>query len=166
MSIIFHEKTKVFHLQNDSISYLMMVLPNGQMGHLYFGKRIHDREGFENLLETAPRPMSSCAFEGDKSFSLEHVKQELPSYGTGDYRSPAVEVKQENGSRISDFQYHSYRVESGKPKLPGLPATYTEDKGEAETLVLNLYDAVTGLWAELFYTIFAQGGILARSIRY
>lgn len=166
MSIIFHEKTKVFHLQNDSISYLMMVLPNGQMGHLYFGKRIHDREGFENLLETAPRPMSSCAFEGDKSFSLEHVKQELPSYGTGDYRSPAVEVKQENGSRISDFQYHSYRVEPGKPKLPGLPATYTESPKEAETLVLNLYDAVTGLWAELFYTIFAQGGILARSVRY
>ncbi len=39
MGIIFHEKTKVFHLQNSSISYLMMVLPNGQMGHLYFGKR-------------------------------------------------------------------------------------------------------------------------------
>lgn len=166
MSIIFHEKTKVFHLQNDAISYIMMVLPNGQMGHLYFGKRIHDREDFENLLEVVPRPMSSGTFERDKSFSLEHIKQELPSYGTGDYRSPAVEIQQENGSRISDFRYHSHHVEAGKPKLPGLPATYTEDPKEAETLVLNLYDSVTGVWAELFYTIFAQGGILARSIRY
>ena len=162
MSIIFHESTKVFHLHNDVISYIMMVLPNGQMGHLYFGKKIHDREDFGDLLETAPRPMCSCPFEGNKAFSLEGIKQELPSYGTGDYRSPAVEVIQENGSRISDFQYHSHHIEAGKPKLPGLPATYVESKKEAETLVLNLFDSVTGIWAELFYTIFADGGIVAR----
>ena len=144
----------------------MMVLPNGQMGHLYFGKKIHDREDFGDLLETAPRPMCSCPFEGNKAFSLEGIKQELPSYGTGDYRSPAVEVIQENGSRISDFQYHSHHIEEGKPKLPGLPATYVESKKEAETLVLNLFDSVTGIWAELFYTIFADGGIVARSVRY
>lgn len=166
MSIIFHESTKVFHLHNDVISYIMMVLPNGQMGHLYFGKKIHDREDFGDLLETAPRPMCSCPFEGNKAFSLEGIKQELPSYGTGDYRSPAVEVIQENGSRISDFQYHSHHIEEGKPKLPGLPATYVESKKEAETLVLNLFDSVTGIWAELFYTIFADGGIVARSVRY
>ncbi len=108
MSIIYHKETKVFHLHNDAVSYIMMVLPNGQMGHLYYGKKIHDREDFGDLLETAPRPMSSCTFEGNKAFSLEHIKQELPVYGTGDYRSPAVEVIQENGSRISDFQYHSH----------------------------------------------------------
>ena len=79
MSIIFHESTKVFHLHNDVISYIMMVLPNGQMGHLYFGKKIHDREDFGDLLETAPRPMCSCPFEGNKAFSLEGIKQELPS---------------------------------------------------------------------------------------
>ncbi|MCI9137132.1 MAG: alpha-galactosidase, partial [Lachnospiraceae bacterium] len=141
-------------------------LPNGQMGHLYFGGRIHDRENFTDLLELAPRPMSSCTFEGDKSFSMEHIKQELPVYGTGDYRAPAVEVLQENGSRIADFQYHSYRIEAGKPKLSGLPATYTDQETEASTLVLELRDAVTGVKAELLYTIFAQGGVIARSVRY
>lgn len=166
MSIIYHEETKIFHLHNGEISYIMMILPNGQMGHLYFGKKIHDRENFGDLLETAPRPMSSCTFEGNKAFSLEHIKQELPVYGTGDYRSPAVEVIQENGSRISDFQYHSHHVEAGKPELPGLPATYAEDSKEAETLVLNLYDSVTGIRAEMFYTIFAGRPVLARSVRY
>ena len=97
MSIIYHKETKVFHLHNDAVSYIMMVLPNGQMGHLYYGKKIHDREDFGDLLETAPRPMSFCTFEGNKAFSLEHIKHELPVYGTGDYRSPAVEVIQENG---------------------------------------------------------------------
>ncbi len=31
---------------------------------------------------------------------------------------------------------------------------------------MNLFDSVTGIWAELFYTIFADGGIVARSVRY
>ena len=51
MSIIFHESTSVFHLYNEKISYIMMVLKNGHMGQLYFGKRIHDKEDFTYLLE-------------------------------------------------------------------------------------------------------------------
>lgn len=166
MKIVYHENSKVFHLWNGSISYVMMVLPNGQLGQLYFGKRIHDREDLSDLLELAVRPMASCPFPGDRSFSLEHVKQELPAFGTGDYRSPAVEVLQQNGSRISDFQYESHRVEAGKPQLLGLPATYAEQKEEASTLVVNVKDSVTNICAELFYTIFAEGGVLARSICY
>ena len=51
MSIIFHESSKTFHLYNNNISYIMTVLPNGHLGNLYFGKRIHDREDFSYLLE-------------------------------------------------------------------------------------------------------------------
>lgn len=166
MNIVYHSQSKVFHLYNRSISYVMMVLKNGHLGHLYFGKRIHDREGMSDLLELAARPMASCTFMGDRAFSLEHIKQELPVFGTGDYRSPAVEICQENGSRISDFQYHSHHVEPGKPLLAGLPATYTENEEEASTLVINLLDPVTKVRAELFYTVFAEGGIIARSICY
>ena len=122
MGIVYHESSKTFHLYNGEISYVMIVLENGHLGQLYFGKRMHDREGFSNLLELAPRAMAACPRLGDKVFSLEHVKQELPSYGTGDYRSPAVEIWQENGSRISDFRYQGHRIEAGKPKLLGLPA--------------------------------------------
>lgn len=42
------------------------------------------------LLELRSRVMFSCVFEGDKSFSLEHVKQEYGVYGTMDYRQPAM----------------------------------------------------------------------------
>ena len=44
MQIIFHEKTKTFHLYNHEISYIMTVLPGGQLGQLYFGKAVRDRE--------------------------------------------------------------------------------------------------------------------------
>ena len=49
--IIYHESSKTFHLYNNEISYIMCVLPNGHLGNLYFGKRIHDREDFSHLLE-------------------------------------------------------------------------------------------------------------------
>ena len=82
MSIQFNEQTRTFHLFNDSISYIMTVLPNHHMGQLYFGRRIHHRDDFSYLLEMSPRPMTSCLFEGDRSFSLEHTKQEYGVYGT------------------------------------------------------------------------------------
>ncbi|MCI8743071.1 MAG: alpha-galactosidase [Lachnospiraceae bacterium] len=165
MSIQFNEQTRTFHLFNDSISYIMTVLPNHHMGQLYFGRRIHHRDDFSYLLEMSPRPMTSCLFEGDRSFSLEHTKQEYGVYGTTDYRRPAVEVLQKNGSRLSDFCYHSHTVTAGKPRLEGLPATYTEEDHEAETLTLRLEDPVTGVVLKLLYTIFEKGGILARSAR-
>ena len=165
MSILFCERTRTFHLFNNEISYIMTVLPNEQMGQLYFGKRIHHKEDFSYLLETGYRPMTSYVFEGDRSFSLEHVRQEYGVYGTTDYRHPAVEILQENGSRLSDFRYQSHTITAGKPKLAGLPATYTEEDGEAETLTLVLKDPVTEITLQLFYTIFAGGGILARSAK-
>ena len=57
-------------------------------------------------------------------------------------------------------------ITSGKPKLTGLPATYTEDDSEAMTLTLQLKDTVTGMELELLYTIFCKGGIIARSARF
>lgn len=166
MSIIVNEKNKTFHLYNNQISYLMSVLPNGHIGQLYFGKRIHHREDFSYLLERMSRPMASCIFEESKDFSLEHLKQEYGVYGSGDYRMPAVDVLQENGSRILDLCYEDYEVQEGKPSLPGLPAIYTENEKEAETLILCLGDKVTGLKVRLMYTIFAAEGIIARSVSF
>ena len=166
MSIIFHESSKTFHLYNNEISYIMCVLPNGHIGNLYFGKRIHDREDFSYLLEMKQRPMTACVYEGNRKFSLEHLKLEYPVYGSSDYRYPAMEILQENGSRISDFTYVSYTIAAGKPKLQGLPATYTEKDEEAQTLCVKLKDEVTGIVLELLYTIFTQRGIITRSARF
>lgn len=165
MSVIYHESTRTFHLTNGQISYIMKTLPNGALGQLYFGRAIRDRESFDHLLEMRQRPMSSCVFEGDKLFSLEHVRQEYPSYGSGDYRRPAVQILQPDGSRITDFVVRSHSVRPGKPALEGLPATYCESGGEAETLTVFLRDELLGASLELSYTIFADYPALARSAR-
>ena len=61
MSIVFHETTGIFHLFNQELSYIMMILPNGHLGQLYCGRRIADREDFSYLLELAPRDMASSS---------------------------------------------------------------------------------------------------------
>lgn len=163
--IVYHERSKTFHLYNNNISYIITVLENEQLGQVYFGKKIHDKEDFSYLIEKSPRPMTSYVFEGDRSFSLEHIRQEYPVYGTTDYRHPAVEVLQENGSRISDFHFVSFQISDGKPKLEKLPATYTEAAHEAKTLCIVMKDFVSGMVLELLYTIFSKGGVLARSVK-
>ncbi|XCP83971.1 alpha-galactosidase [Roseburia hominis] len=165
VQILFHESTRTFHLFNDKISYIMTVLKNGNMGQLYFGEHIRDKEDFSYLMEDAARCMASCVYEGSKRFSLEHIKQEYPVYGTSDYREPAIEVLQKNGSRISDFQYQGYEIRKGKPKLAGLPATYTESEDEALTLTIFVKDPLTKVALELFYTIFDGRAALARSVK-
>jgi len=72
---------------------------------------------------------------------------------------------QENGSRISEFKYEGYEIRSGKPKLQGLPATYTESDEEAMTLQIYLKDALTGVKLELLYTVFSEYSAIARSVR-
>ncbi len=165
MSIAYHESTKTFHLTNGQISYIMKVLPNGALGQLYFGKAIRDRESFDHLLEMKHRPMSSWVFEGNKLFSLEHTRQEYPSYGSTDYRHPAVQILQPDGSRITDFVVQSHSVTPGKPALEGLPATYCESGSEAETLTVHLRDELLGVSLDLNYTLFADRPALARSAR-
>ena len=161
--IIFHKETKTFHLYNEKISYILCVLENGHLGQLYFGKRLHDKADFSYLVEKCGRPMTSYIYEWDRTFSLEHIRQEYPVYGTTDYRHPAIELLQENGSRISEFQYDSYEIIAGKPKLSGLPATYTESEEEAQTLRIFLKDALTGAKLALLYTIFDEYSAIARS---
>lgn len=139
MSIIFHEGSKTFHLFNEEISYIICVLSNGHIGNLYFGKKIHDREDFSYLIESKQRPMTACVYEGNRKYSLEHLKLEYPVYGTSDYRNPAVEILQENGSRISEFKYISHEIADGKPELAGLPARSARfiNEGIAPVHLLN-----------------------------
>ncbi len=166
MAIIFNEKTKEFHLYNDQISYLMKIMRNGQMGQLYFGKKIPQKDNYDYLTENAYRPVTSYLYEGEYSFTLEHLKQEYPSYGTTDFRMPAVELLQENGSRITNFTYVSHKISTGKPALAGLPATYTESGDEADTLEILLRDELLQVEMTLLYTIFQKENAIARSVRF
>ncbi|MCG4307330.1 alpha-galactosidase, partial [Enterococcus lactis] len=101
----------------------------------------------------------------DLLYSLEHLKQEFPEYGTTDFRHPAISLLQKNGSRLSDFVYQGYEVEEGKPKLEGLPATYVDNNDESKTLKVYILDSVTNVQVELLYTIYRDYPVITRSAR-
>ena len=78
MPIVYHEKSKEFHLYNKEVSYLFQIIDNGQLGQLYYGKRLRDREDFSHLFERCSRDMAPYNFEGNCDFSLEHIKTGIP----------------------------------------------------------------------------------------
>lgn len=166
MPITYNEQSREFHLYNNKISYLIKILANEQLGQLYFGKRIPNRKNHNYLVENTYRPVTSYVFDDDYSFSLGNVKQEYPAYGTTDQRRPALDIKQPNGSRITDFKYVSHKIYAGKRKLTGLPATYVENESEATTLEINLYDELIQVTLCLQYTIFENSAAIARSVKF
>ena len=166
MAIQFHEKAREFHLYNKEVSYIMKIMENGQIENLYYGKRIKDREDFSYLHEEISRPLTSVNVPEPGVLSMEYTKQEYPSYGTGDYRSPAFTVLQEDGSRISAFAYVGHNIFNGKKELKPLPATYTEADEEAQTLEIILYDELIDTELVLSYTIYEAYPVITRNARF
>ena len=79
-------------------------------------------------------------------------------------RISALSVRGGAGDSVTDLRYVSHKITKGKPKLPGLPATY-DDGSQAETLEVETVDAVTGVKAYLLYTVFEDYGVMTRSVR-
>lgn len=91
------------------------------------------------------------------------VRREFPDQGRGDFRIPAVRIRQSEGYTVSDLQYQSHSVVQGKPGLPGLPATFGSEKDVA-TLVVHLYDNYSAVAADLMYSVFPGSDAIVRSV--
>lgn len=163
MPIFVNEKNLEFHLFNNEISYIFRVLEKSKhLENLYYGKKIQHRKSFSHLIERDVRP--SCnLFEGDHTSSLEHIKQEYPSYGSTDYRYPAHMITNQLGSKITNFQYRGFEVIEGKRDMNGLPAVYVENNVEAQTLEVTLFDEVLACELVLSYTIFEDKNVICRN---
>ena len=166
MAIHYNEQTRTFHLYNDKMSYIMRVMENEQLENLYYGKRVSDESSFDLYHEEGMRSQMSICVPEPGLLSMQYTRQEYPSYGTGDYRSPALTILQENGSRVTEFRYKGYRILEGKPSLLPLPAVYTESGREAQTLEITLHDSVMDTDLILSYTIFTDYAVLARNARF
>lgn len=166
MSVIYHENNRIFHITNKEVSYLIRIMENGQLENLYYGKAIRDKEDFSYLHEEAMRSQMSVCVPEPGILSMQYTRQEYPVYGTGDYRSPALTIHQENGSRIVNFVYASHEIYKGKKAIAPLPATYVEEEREAESLEIVLHDEVMDTDMVLTYTIYALYPVITRNVRF
>lgn len=164
--IYINEKNREFHLQNKNSSYIFYVMENGQLGQLYYGKKIKHRDDFSHFFKKPKYGVGIIAHTKENpAFSLEYYKQEYPSYGTSDFRKPAIKLLQKNASRISNFTYDSHKIIEGKPKLNGLPSSYVEDNKESITLEIKLVDKTINCNLFLSYTTFCEREVFARNAR-
>lgn len=165
MKIIYDETQKVFHLSNGRISYIMQVLRDGYLFHLYWGKGIRDYH-LSNGLFPYVRSFSPSPYFESPEFSTDSRPGEFPGYGCGDFRSPIVQCQRQDGSTLTDLRVVSHEIIQGKPPLEGLPASYVKNDSEAMTLSICMEDRISGLRATLLYTIFEKYDVICRSARY
>lgn len=91
------------------------------------------------------------------------VRREFPDLGRGDFRSPAVRIRQTAGYTVSELQYQSHEVVAGKPSLPGLPAFFGSDQ-DVSTLVVRMYDNYSAIEVDLSYSVFPAYDAIVRSV--
>ena len=165
MAIIMNQAEQVFTLQTKRTTYQMKAGDYGILLHLYYGARVEDCT-MDYLLHRKDVGFSGNPYEAgeDRTFSLDTLPQEFPSYGVGDYRNNCVGVCQADGTRAADFRYVSWEIREGAHKIPGLPCLFDEDE-TAETLVIFLEDAASSLKLELYYVVFADRDVIAHSAR-
>ncbi|MGL6057359.1 MAG: alpha-galactosidase [Culicoidibacterales bacterium] len=161
-TIYFEQASQQFHLQGETFSYIIQVLANGQLGHLYYGAKLRHQADFSHQFYTGGYGNTCTVFPTDETFCLDLIAQEYPTYGTSDYRQPAIEVLQADGSRIVDFKYESHDIRTGKAPLQGLPSTFASAEQAVTSLAITLRDQVTNLVLTLTYTVFAQADVLTR----
>lgn len=164
VAIHYDEQNKIFHLVTKDTSYVLQIVRDGYLSHRYWGKRVGKFRDSRPAVFMG-RPLSPNP-DKDWNFSLDMLPQEYPGFGTGDFRTPAFQIMQEDGSTTCDLRYHSYRIIQGKPKLEGLPAIYTESDDEAETLEIELKDTLLDLRVILSYSVFDQWNMITRSVKF
>jgi alpha-galactosidase len=166
MKLISFHRENTFFLKAGDAAYSIQLTASGRPAHLHWGATISPDDDLGGVLAPIGRAFSPSPAGEGPDFSLDTLPQELPVYGNTDFRVPALEVYQPlTGSRILDLRYRGYRIISGKPAIVGLPSTHTAPNDGAETLILELEDALLGLRAELLYTVFPGHPVVVRSLR-
>jgi alpha-galactosidase len=144
-----------FHLHNDRISLVLRVYEDRSLGHVHIGAPLPSGRSYRHL---GPDPFAGFSNRVGAPIPLAY-----PTAGTGDFRIPGLVAATADGSTALALRYASHRTMAGKPTLDGLPATYTEDDTEAETLEVTVIDEPAGIEVDLRFTIFAGRPVIARS---
>lgn len=163
MAIRYWKEKQIFSIDTKNTTYQMKVDSYGFLLHLYYGAKVNG--AMDYLLTYADRGFSGNPAEAgaDRTYSLDILPQEYPTWGTGDYRNAALLIQNADHSESCKLQYAGHTIKKGKYNLSGLPAVYAEEN-EAETLEIYMEDCVSNLKVTLLYGVVEQLDIITRSV--
>lgn len=165
-----------FLLHGKHTTYAIGRDDEGRLYHLHYGKRLNNHDHAmhryayrgQSAMDINRKDRSAevlndvgWAPKDSRGISLDESPQEYPAFGKFDLRSPAYQLELAEGNRITDARLVSYRIESGKPVLPGMPSA-SGSAEEAQTLILTLHDEVADFEIDLFYTVYRDYDVICR----
>lgn len=150
---------KTIYLQGRDISYIMYENDCGDLLHFYFGKKL--------------TPDTDCSAEvaslengwgfATNEFSLDTYQQEYPAYGHSDLRNPAYQIINKYGNAVSHLKVKEYKIHSNETTtITGMPCLF-KGNNHADTLEVILSETALGFDVHLYYTVFDEYNIIARS---
>ncbi len=158
--ITYEHDSRAFYLETDNTSYVIRILNDSIVTHSYYGAKI-PREDLAYYNVPAAINFSASIQTGSGCNSPEALRYEYPTFGRGDYRSPAVIIQGRDGSDVNELRYLSHRILSGTPKVADLPHLDT-NTDPLQTLELVLEDPVSGYEVCLYYTTFDACDVISR----
>lgn len=164
MAIVIEKDDRLFTLCTKNSMYQMKADDKGILLHTYYGRKT-DICDYSYLIQRRDHGFSGNPDEaaGDRTYSTDTLPQEYSSFGSGDYRESALDIRYDNGTRTLGLRYEGYEIIKGKYSIPGLPAMYA-DENEAETLVITLRDDVQEVRVKLYYGVVEDLDVITRSV--
>ena len=168
MNITYMAEAGLFRLETPHTTYAIKVGENGELRHAYYGAALPagDDAYIATLADSPKRRSFSPGPEhlGEPA-ALNKFNLEYSGFGSGDYRMTMLQARNEaTGGSVNLPQYAGHRIIEGKPALEGLPASFAPDNA-ARTLEIAMEDTFSGLSIFLYYTVFADSDVIARSAR-
>jgi alpha-galactosidase len=169
MPIHFDITRKLFHLNNDKLSYIFFINEKDVLQHLYFGRKIEDIDilSSTNLGWDWSKTYIDKDTQTEKAtignYYRDHSMFEIPSHGIADKRGAMIIIAHQDGTTNTFLTYLSHRIYSGKPNLKDLPHTYLNSDDEADSLEIILKDFAGEIYVKHTFTIFNRQNIIARN---
>ena len=167
--ITFNEKTRIFHLTNQSISYYIYLNQEQRLEKLYFGTYLSEISNAD-AIRKANVDNNSTQFYDDKDhqektfidqFKSNYALLELSSHGVIDKRGAPIILRYKDGSRITEFLYVEHRINQGILPLKDMP--HALDHDDAETLEILLRERNHEVYVKYFLTIYKDKDILVKN---
>ena len=150
-----HFDNETFIIQNQHVCYIMHLLRNKHLAHVYYG---HPLKGdVSSLFHETDKQAGTCKFyKEDHFFSLADQMLEYPVYGSTDFKQGALVIEKESQMLFLNLVYDHYECQEEKTSL--LP----HSNGVGETLKIVLKDNHYGIEVDLFYTLYVDSPVIVR----
>ncbi|MGD9886684.1 MAG: alpha-galactosidase [Bacilli bacterium] len=151
-------QNEVFHLQTKHTSYVFSI-QNDLLIHHYYGTKIAFQDINHLKVKLSGGVGTAVEYEGKKQVYTDYLPLEYGTFGTGDFREPALLFSNADDGFYANFKYSKYVTDEKSCDLQA------KAKGASDVLKIVLIDQIRQIELELIYRVFEQTDVISRYVR-